>query len=362
MVKGGSGLNFKRFLTILLVSCFVFAVALPMTGRALDEICLIAVNDTLDPLTLAYTSGTTVYVPVSIFTSYDVGVTYKYYESDGTARLYSLTSTQALYFTTTGTYDQLNNNYDLLAVYRNGTIYLPVNLVCNFFPGLSWSYIFGDDYGDVVRIKTSAVILDDWGFVNAGQSLLERYYKNLTNTQPQPSVSPTTPSLPTVGSRSMQITLGFTGLPNDTILRKLSGNGITACFYLTADQVLADPDTVRRIVCEGHSLGVNCGENVESFDETAALIYEAAMVKTLFFTCEDDDAAAIAVQEIGLSYKSYNLNVDPAYGWTYYNSLLGNFTTRCALLIPCEGADRFVTSMIQDLTGADYRVVKLIEQ
>ena len=74
-------------------------------------------------------------------------------------------------------------------------------------------------------------------------------------------------------------------MPGVEVLETLKQEGITACFFLRAEEIRSDPDMARRIACSGHVLGASCpGGSAEEREETAALLWETARVRTILYT------------------------------------------------------------------------------
>lgn len=374
----------RKITALLLIICLALAMFAPTAAIAQGDICLIAVNDTIDPYSLAYVSGSTVYVPATLFNNdnYSLGLKYQYDETNKAGVLY--TATEALFFTAEETYDQLNYSYTQLAVFRNGVCYVPIALVCSLFPDLAWSYVFGSSNADVVRIRTGKEILDDKTFIAAAQTLIDLYYKAFISSGAIAANSSSGQTDPPSGSSgAMQIILGFTGLPTETMLENLLQRDINACFYLTAEEIRSAPDTVRRIVCEGHCIGANCQSSVaDNFEDIQSLLFEVTRTKTLFCIAQDDETAAENASVLGVSYKSYNLVANTFYGWKYYNNQIDTTLTanetaaaaasettpnrivRAAILIPLDGEDSeyFIDAMSLALASGDYETISMKER
>ena len=74
-------------------------------------------------------------------------------------------------------------------------------------------------------------------------------------------------------------------MPDAALLDQLSAHSYKACFFLTADEVSASPDLVRRIYGSGHGLGIYCKSDAETeCQAAAAAIYAAAQVRPTLLT------------------------------------------------------------------------------
>ena len=129
---------------------------------------------------------------------------------------------------------------------------------------------------------------------------MRRYYQAYNTAETPEPTRPAEPD-PTVQPREGDaVRLGLEGIPTAEVLELLRQEGITATFFLRAEEIEADPDMVRRIACTGHSLGACCPEgDVETQERTAALLWETARVRTILFTLPEgsvltDGAVAFA--------------------------------------------------------------------
>ena len=281
----------KKTLIVLLSICLIL-VALPAPASA-DEVCFIAINDQLLELTsMPAFVGSSIYVPYWIFESFHIY--YTFFSSDNTAMVY--TEAKQFYFEmgSGNTYDNDNTPYSAQAIFRNGQVYLPAKFICDQF-GLSYSFISGMGYGDIVRISDSSVVLGDKEFLSAASILMETYYNAYlglsTESSPGPDSNNTTGQEP--DRRNADVLLCFEGLPSETILEALAGHGAKACFLLTAEDIEASPDTVRQLVASDHSIGILCDDDPElSYQHAAALLFDAARITPLLAAAASDDDTA----------------------------------------------------------------------
>ena len=101
-----------------------------------------------------------------------------------------------------------------------------------------------------------------------------------TNPQP-PEKEETPPEDPykNVAARTLYLTFDNIGGNTDGILSVLRASGIRATFFMTAEQIYAYPDTVRRVIADGHTPGLlvspTDGQNVLTSEELLARITEA---------------------------------------------------------------------------------------
>lgn len=298
----------KKILALLLCVCVVLTAA-ALYASASTDICFISVNDTLLELnTMPYFKNGITYIPYSIFSNF--GISYTYYAEASTAMVYI--DKKVLFFNlVTGETSDINGTqYSAQAVYRNGIVYLPLNVVHEYFRTFTYSYIQGSNYGNIIRLKDSSVVLSDYDFTRAAASLMRSRYTAYINSL-APSPTPVITPSPEINHEGVSVYLSFLGLPSDTILSALKASGAEACFYLTAEDIRSSPDTVRRIDGEGHNIGILCANDIEQeYAEASQLLFEAARATTVMVTAIGENSAelAIAADEADLSFWYYNLD------------------------------------------------------
>lgn len=352
----------KRKSVLLTLCLCLMCCCLTGPGTLADgEICFIAVNDRLLEISSTpYFSNGVTYVPYWVFTDYDFKIYYSYFGETSTAMLYN--SDRQLFFDMKNNtaYDDRDNAYNYRAVLRNGSVYVPATLVCNFFGGMACSYISGGKYGDVLRIKDSSFALTDTLFMLAADLPMQLRYEAYMAAQrpgesaPEPDVS--APDDPPTHD-GVTVCLSFIGLPDSAILSALRGQNVTACFFLTAGQVRSDPELVRQLDGEGFKLGVLCsGDALGDYEETSRLIFEAAHAKTLLVTALGADAAAcaLAAEENGLIFWSYDIDGMSTETATVYLSnivnTLENRTSASSLFLSCDGiTSSFISPLLRSM-------------
>ena len=300
----------KRFFPLFL--CLVLLLGMLLSAHAgADSVCFISVNEQLlDAYTNPYFSGGVTYVPYTVFTDYSFKMYYSYLSDSSTVMLY--TAERQLFFDMSNdkAYGDDDKTYDAKAIVRGGVVYLPASFVCSYFGNMSCTYIVGYGYGDIVRIKDANHSLPDENFLMAASDLLHERYKTYTASQVTPTPSRQPESSPEPDSvDGAAAYLNFRGLPGEMLLSALRSHDVNACFFLTEEDVRKDPDLVRQLDGEGHTLGVYCGEDImRDYEATAALLYEAAHVKTLLITTDplNRDTAQDLANVFSLVYVNYS--------------------------------------------------------
>lgn len=302
----------KRRTAAILLCLALLALLLPSSpATAAERLTFVSVNDLIPPElinSITYYGGRA-YAPWYVFTNYGLGVGYSFFNSAQTAYFYR-DGLQLFFELKTGkTYDGNDVQYSAPAILWGGEVYVPLSLMSAMF-SLGLTTLMGSEYGDIVRLTSAAVLSDD-ELQRAAQSFMRRYYEKYNNGVELPQPQPTeTPALPET-HEGERLRLSFTGLPDLSTLELLRQTGLRSCFFLTAEEVADHPDLVRRIVGEGHSLGVFCpGDIAEEFSGTAALIFEAARVVTLLLAAPGDpEAGAAWAEDAGLVWCTADLEV-----------------------------------------------------
>lgn len=293
--------------------CIVLLAALVPTAptAAVGKLTYISINDTLPPelVNCVSFSGSTAFVPYSVFSNYGLGFSAAISSADGTLELRS--GEKSLFFNVADNscYDGDDYHYSVSAFSRNGIIYVPLGFVSRFFGTVSYSSISGNEYGSILRITNSNVVLTDSEFLRAAESAMKTLYNNY---QTGIGISPLSPGSDEPTHQNDRLLMCFTGIPSDAVLTLLAQNKIKATVFLRAQDILEQPDTVRRIYCDGHALGVYCESDLAmEYEEASALLFEACRVSTVLVTAPESYAEACREQAemAGLVYCGYDMDL-----------------------------------------------------
>lgn len=260
----------KRLLAVLLAALLL---AGGIAVHAAPSLTVTAVNDTLLPLSSSYLPtrvGGEYYVPYAVFGN--VGVRSSYDSSQQMLVLSAGERSLTFLIAQGYVYDQNMKPYDSPAYSLNGQIYVPVRVVCGRF-GLSFSLITSTS-AQILRICGSGAAQSDSSFLNSTKTRLEAMVNayNGMSSAAEPNVpdgaeEPVKPSL---------VYLTFFNAPGkhtSAILDTLDDAGRTATFFLSPELEEADTELLRRIVGEGHAVGLALNANGVSPD---ALVEAAA--------------------------------------------------------------------------------------
>ena len=296
----------KKGFALLLVLALTVAFAASAPSARAESVCFISINDTLLDLSTqpVFLSGTA-YVPARVFENFRIYNSF--FTSENTAMLF--TESMQLYFelSSGNTYDETGRYYSAQGILRNGQAYLPAKFVCSQF-GLGYSFIPSDGHGDILRLTNGAQYLTDDKFQSAASILMDSYYSAWSGqpspASPAPGMSPEPTETPPPDRTDTEVLVSFSGLPTQRILDLLRVNEIRACFLLSPEEIAAAPDTVRRLIAEGHSAGVRCGEDARAdYEAAASLLYDAACVLPLLVGSDEaPDACREMAARCGLAY------------------------------------------------------------
>lgn len=256
---------FKRALCIALLTGLLLCVT---QIAAAQEIILTAVNDqflTLSDSTMPTRISGEMYAPYTVFTG-TLGVSATYSAAQKTLILSHQANTLTFYISEGYVYDQNMTSYAQPAYFINGGVYVPVKLICGRF-GFSYSMI-SSEY-PVLRIVNDNALQSDHGFITGAADTIRRM---VTAYQAPPSAggsgtTTTTPSIPVMPPTAEEqvpqpamVYFAFTGAPTEytaEVLDTLREYSCAATFFLSAESALTQSDTLRRMVAEGHQLGLS---------------------------------------------------------------------------------------------------------
>lgn len=305
----------KKRLFILCLCLCLLLTALPGSAYADNKLAFVSINDTLPPeLINCFTYyGGTIYVPAWLFAVHGFGIFFSYAPDTSIASLYGGNSILNFDLSSGSTYDESGNQYTLSGIMWGGSVYVPLSYVSSYFGTFSYSTI-NTQYGTVLRLKDSRVVLSDSEFIKPAMNLLKQYY-NAYNKDSDKGDQEKTPTPDSGNDREgVELILSFAGLPGHAELELIESYGLKSCFFLTADQLLQDPDRVRRLAVSGHRIGIMWQGDAQLYAETAELLFEISRVTTVMISSAEADGEACAefAQELSLAY--FRPDVEALYG------------------------------------------------
>lgn len=345
-------------LALLLALALLIAI-IPAPVTAVSDACFVAINDTLpESIPFAYVRNSIAYIPCSALSSFRI---YNLYDSNAAMVLVYTSSQQITIDMAAGVAtDKDGVTYTATAIYRNGQVYVPASFICSQF-GLRASYIEGSGQGDICRISDGTEVLGDDLFLSAATNLMSTRYNAYHQSIAAPTPTPAAEDLNPNGNSTIYLT--FLGLPTNYLLNLLKNYGFTATFFLTGADIAEAPETIRRIVGDGHNVGIYC-QAADLWETTtiSELLFEAAHVKTVLVTagsgttpafiqdCLDADLVPCQYDVNGVTgYNGYGVNTISVIG--RLNAARGNNVLMLALT---NDNDTTVRSIMTHLyTNAD---------
>ena len=233
----------KRFLCLLLVLLMVFSLT-PSETRAETTVYFTAVNDQLLPdlsdETMPFWSGGRLYVPSTVITGTDLGLFYSRSRDKSTAVVYRQGSALTFNFAAGTVADQNDRQYSGPAIVRSDVVFLPLDLLTQFF-SLDYSYT-RVTYGYLVRVKSDTVVLSDAKFIDAAAMSMEQRYNEYMKTHSESNDPGNTPNQNTDGDRDLVcLALRVTDEESaNALLDTLTSSGYTLCVATSKPRVFAE--------------------------------------------------------------------------------------------------------------------------
>lgn len=349
-------MNWKKcLLSLLCAAAIVLGISLSGAQAAEGKITILALNDhVITPISstnMPLKVGGTYYLPYTVFDPavVDVDLGVKYSLRDNVLTLYTK---QALlkYDLNAGTCEDRDGNTGYTrAVVRGSMIYVSMPSVCSFF-GIQ-SYQEATPYGQVIRLTTSSAVLSDRDFMDSALSTsiadaYKKYWQAQESLNPSPSPSQSVSPSPSVSTpspspsptntdsddkRYVTVSLAFrhtdgTGLAD--ILDILARENRSALFFMPTDAIGDNAALIRRMVGEGHSVGLSVGggpasDAAQMLSEGNRLLELAAHMNTRTVLVENEDEDTIAALEAdGWSVWSGNVSLPESASVSYSASYI----------------------------------------
>ena len=369
----------KRIFSVLLSVVLCFTIFQPQPVRAAD-IYFTSINDNLLPLTadsMPLWSNGLLYVPYNVFdrnsTGLNIDVNSSYSRTENMVRVYNLKRMLTFNITTGECWDEFSGKeYYGRAILRNGKPYVSVRTVCEMF-GLTYSYLTIEQ-GYLVRIKSDSVVLSDARFVDAAQNLINRRlqeYKQsiapsqppvvpeVEKTQPNQQEQTTHPKVDTYLAFACEDTAGM-----KKMLNALQGKSDLAVFFMTPELLRQEGDLVRRLLGEGHSVGVWAkGENKEQVFEQVrqgnSALEEHAFTRTTLVLASDEVHSALKSSGLICWNDTLTLKPSDTVGPNYYAGMVsqrlnGRTKTTYLTFEGGENTARVLSAVLRQLEAEEY--------
>jgi len=253
--------------------CAAFLLAFLMTaslfqdtGRGvLEGVFFSAANDQLLDLsedTMPFYSGGKLYISSSFFVGTDLGVNYVRNRSMGLALLYTTKTDLRFDLVNLTVYDKDGTTYNGRAIEKNGTIFFPADLVCQFF-GLTYT-VTATSIVPLVRVRSSTAILSDRRFIDAATSqMTARYaaYEKYVESKTPVVVDPKPPVIQ--AAEGQMVYLILSGSSREEIETAMEQLGDSKATFLLTVQQLEDGDMVRSLLGNGHAIALRIQSETE---------------------------------------------------------------------------------------------------
>lgn len=326
----------SRLICLILCILFTCGCLFGTSFAANDDITLTAVNDAFLPLsasTMPVRRGGELYVPYSAFSG-TLGISGAYSASEQTLTLSNGENSLRFDLSRGTVYDQNMNSYTTPAYWLNGTVYVPVKLVCGKF-GLTYSTI--PSLAPILRICNSGASLSDSAFVSSSTNTIRNMLDAYTNPGGSSSTSrpgtggsagdTPTPIDPATGAptetpvmKPSAVYLAYLGAPGDNteaILDALESAGMQAAFFVPADGTALDQDLLRQIVGRGHTVGftlLSSAQDMPSKLRAANDILFRATGTVSHLLCISDGAAHLSADQqqrlLDAGYRLWDASLD----------------------------------------------------
>ena len=366
----------KRLIPIIIAIFFI--IALPSAMSTASQMpCFTGVNDTLLPFrdaTMPAYFGTKLYVPASVFTEF--GISSGTSASQDNLYVYRGEKTRLTFFISLGlVMDQNGITYENSGLESiDGVYFLPLDFVCEFFD-LTYKLLPNDPVS-VLRIKNSSAVYNDNTFLGNYKKQIEAAYKAYsTPSTPLPIATPTPSDAPPTETpvieefRDVTVYLSFFDVTEphaSAILDTLADYSVTACFFLTASDIAANPALVRRISGEKHMVGIMLGSaDYSDYSNAATLLFEAAKLVTPLVASDVEITEEVTAmcEDHGLIYRAATLLPgDEDTATAVAATLSVTPFTADDLRLPCtQNTTGILRAIIRYLENFDYTVSIITE-
>ena len=263
----------KRIIALLLLTMLM--VGLLPGAQAAGALFFVGVNNDIPVLlsgdTSPFYANGMLYAPYTVFSAGPGGVNVSYDVDQETFALFTLSNT-VVYDLAEGTMTtKSGSSIGVDVIYRNGILYLPVEQAASQF-GLTVSLITSKTGCALLRFKDGTEVYDDQTFLEKSElfisHMLDTYGSQplgeeiVSEEEQSPSGDEEEPAgaveayLAFAGDAVSQSTLGHLDA-----MEYLSDTEIYCTFFLTAEQIMENPQLVRDIYSGGHTIGLTVAQD-----------------------------------------------------------------------------------------------------
>lgn len=265
----------KRIISLLLALVILLAASAPLPWQrtlAAGTVYFTSVNDVLcalDDETMPFWSGGNLYVPSTVFSAYDLNLSYIRDTSTQTEYLYNREKIIEFDLAKGGANNKMGTYYSANALVKGGAVYFPLAFVCSYF-GLNYT-IVETNWAPLVRITNENVILSDTQFVDAAATLMTSRYSAYQQSKKAPAATnPDTPAQPDDPAQNgeekddggnkatAKVYLALRAERAETLagmLDTLERYSCKATIFFDPAALSGCDDVLRRAISEGHRIG-----------------------------------------------------------------------------------------------------------
>lgn len=280
----------RKIIAVILLLCLSISLATAEVTAA-GTVYFTAIDNELHPLddnTMPTFINGLLYIPYTFFSSDKLLGVYFAAGSDR-VMLYSSKKNLTFDFVKATVFDQDGTQSYIPAQKQNGLIYVPVEAVCRFF-GLQYQYLSGG-LAPVVRFTKDSFNINGPTFVGLNRKKMQDYYNAYTGST-DASLSSPAPSPEDPTYENVTVFLSFCGLAPvnfSAVLDALDIYGYKCCFFVSADDIAASADLIRRAAGSGHTIGIWLNQGTfDEYERASALLFEAAKLRTVIVSAYDD--------------------------------------------------------------------------
>ena len=304
----------KKLMAVAVLICLLLR-SITSAVNAAGPVYFCGVNDTLATLseqTIPRYFAGEIYLPFTVFTVEDTGIGVFCAVSDELDSLLLYTADKRLRFDVSGAtiYDQDNVQYSYAAKGANGTVYLPAEFVCSFF-GLTLA-VLQYEPASVIRIKNETAVYNDATFLGIYRDDMASAYHTHIGDYGEQEASATgatnAPDDSALTFEQVTVYLTFSELAPgqlDLLLDILDTSDYSCGIFVAADEINDNAELIRRAAGSGHMIGLKLVSGTyDEYKASSELLFEAAKIKTLFISADDEAArqAAATASSKGLIF------------------------------------------------------------
>lgn len=281
----------KKRIVALLLAAVLLAVSVPRVWAS-GSVWFVAVNDRI-PQTMSsatepfYVNGR-LYIPQSAFGVYPFNVVPSYSESKKQLVLFDKNRRLVYDLEAKTRTDKDGNSSKVEVVYRGGEVFIPAKDVEHF--GIQVKLLENDDGYLILRFYDGSQVYDDDKFLEQAQPLIDHQVELSAQGQLSPNGEGTDPEADSGEEEEPEVSMTYAVFSGAAVSREtllaLENQGAHGAFFLTEQQITADPDLVRDLHRGGHTVGITVADGSADVQTALDLANEALddvlVRKTLF--------------------------------------------------------------------------------